>query len=141
LAHSFTKGELTIGHPWTRATPAGASVAGGYLKITNKGKGSDRLIGGTFAGAEKVEIHEMTMKDGVMKMRELTDGLAIKAGETVELKPGGYHLMFVGLKKPIADGANVKGSLSFQKAGSVDVEFKVEPIGAKTSSDHDHKNN
>jgi copper(I)-binding protein len=138
LAHSFTKGELSIGHPWTRATPAGSKVGAGYLKITNNGTQADRLTGATFEEAGNVEIHEMTMEGDIMRMREVTDGIEIKAGETIELKPSSYHLMFMNLKKPITEGPNLKGSLTFEKAGSVDVEYKVEPIGAKDSSDHEH---
>lgn len=134
-AHTFKKGDITVGHPWTRATPAGTSVGAGYLKITNAGKETDRLTGGTFAGAKVVEVHEMTMNDGVMKMRKLSDGLEIKPGETVELKPGSYHLMIMGLAKSIAEGPKIKATLGFEKAGVIDVEFKVEPIGAQSSSD------
>jgi uncharacterized protein YcnI len=123
-------GDLVIAAPWTRATPAGAPVAGGYLKVTNQGKESDWLIGGTFPNARGVEVHTMVTENGVMQMRMLGDGLEIKPGETVELKPGGYHLMFVGLSQPVALGQPLKGTLLFRKAGSVAVEFTVAPIGA-----------
>jgi len=132
-AHQFQKGDLVIAAPWTRATPEGATRGAGYLKITNMGKESDRLTGGTFDGADKVEIHEMKMNGDTMTMRELTDGLEIKPGETAEFRPGSYHLMFVGLKKPILMGANVKGSLTFERAGSIDVDYKVDAIGATHS--------
>jgi len=134
-AHQFAKGDLIIVHPWTRATPVGATVGVGYLKITNNGKVSDHLTGGTFEGADHVEIHEMKMNGDNMTMRQLKDGLEIKPGETVTFNPGSYHLMFIGLKKPIAQGPNVKGSLTFETTGSVDVDYKVESIGAMNSSD------
>ena len=137
-AQQFEKGNLRITHPWTRATPGGATVGVGYLAITNNGKEADRLTGGTFDGADRVEIHEMKMEGNKMMMRQLRDGLEIKAGETAKLNPGGYHLMFVGLKKPIARGPNIKGSLTFEKAGTVDVDYKVEAIGAMDSTDADH---
>ena len=87
-AHDYKVGALEIGHPWTRATPKGATVAGGYLKITNKGTAPDRLTGASFTAAPRVEIHEMAMSDGMMRMRPLRAGLEIKPGETVEFKPG-----------------------------------------------------
>ncbi len=94
----FKAGALTIEAPWARATPGGAQVAGGFMKITNTGSEPDRLVGGTVPFAGRFEVHEMTMDGGVMKMRELSKGLEIKPGETVELKPGGYHVMFMDLK-------------------------------------------
>jgi copper(I)-binding protein len=129
-AHDYKVGSLEVDHPWSRATPKGAKVAGGYVKIRNTGSIPDRLVGGTFASSGGVEIHEMSTDRGVMKMRELQAGLEIKPGETVELKPGSFHLMFTGLTRPLAKGDRVKGTLNFEKAGSVDVEFAVEAIGA-----------
>jgi periplasmic copper chaperone A len=135
LAHSFTKGDIVAGHPWARATPDGAKVGVGYIKITNNGKASDRLTGGSFEGAS-VEIHEMSMDGGIMKMRQISEGLEIAPGATVELKPGGNHLMFMGLKQAIATGADRKATLTFEKAGTLEVEFRIEPIGATESHDH-----
>jgi len=134
-AHHFEKNGLVIGHPWTRATPPGATVGVGYLTITNNGKEPDKLVGGTFEGAAQVEVHEMKMDGEKMLMRRLADGLVVKPGETVKFNPGSYHLMFVGLKAPIAKGANVKGALSFEKAGSIDISYKVEALGATSSPD------
>ena len=136
-AHEFKLGSLEISHPWARATPTGATVAGGYLKITNKGTTPDRLVGGTAAFAGRFEIHEMKMVDGVMQMRPLPAGLEIKPGETVELKPGSYHVMFMALKEPLKQGQTVKGTLNFEKAGTVAVEYTVEAIGAARSG-HRH---
>src|SRR6185436_5327294 len=87
-AHDYQAGSIGIDHPWARATPRNAPVAGGYLKITNTGTTSDRLLGGSTEVAKRFEIHEMSMEGGVMKMRELKDGLTIAPGATVELKPG-----------------------------------------------------
>jgi uncharacterized protein YcnI len=134
----YTAGNLVIEAPWTRATPPGARVAGGYVKITNNGREADRIVGGSLVGAERVEIHEMAMTDGVMRMRQLGQGLEIKPGETVELKPGGYHVMFMGLGSPIAMGAPLRGTLVFEKAGTVSVEFDVAPIGASGAGGHGH---
>jgi copper(I)-binding protein len=135
-AHGYELGPIKIGHPWARATPPGAQVGGGYLKLTNQGEAPDRLVGAKSNVAGRVEIHEMSVTDGVMKMRELPDGLAIAPGATVELKPGGFHLMLMELKQPLAAGSPVKATLTFEKAGSIEVELKVEPIGA-TPAPHD----
>lgn len=124
-------GSLVIEAPWLRATPSGAKVAGGYVKITNTGTAPDRLVGGTLPIAGQVEVHEMSMADNVMQMRRL-DGLEIKPGATVELKPGGFHLMFMELKDGLKAGQTIKGTLVFEKAGTVEVEYLVAPIGAAT---------
>jgi hypothetical protein len=132
IADDVTVGSLKISAPWARATPKGASVGGGYMKITNTGTAPDRLVGGVSDASQRFEIHEMSMDNGVMKMRELAKGLEIKPGETVELKPGSYHVMFVGLNKQLMQGQRVKATLQFEKAGKVDVDFGVEGIGAQT---------
>ncbi len=128
-AHEYKVGPLVIGHPWSRATPKNAPVAGGYLKITNTGTTPDRLTGGSVEVAKGFEVHEMSMDGGVMKMRELKNGIEIAPGATVELKPGSYHIMMTTLSRPLTKGERVKGSLTFEKAGKVDVEFAVEAIG------------
>ena len=128
-AHDYKAGPLVIAPPWTRATPKSASVAGGYLTITNTGSTPDRLTGGSSEVARKFEVHEMSMDGGVMKMRELSNGVEIPAGATVELKPGSYHIMMMNLSRPLAKGDKVKGSLTFEKAGKVDIEFTVEAMG------------
>lgn len=130
-AEDFTAGSLKIGQPWSRATPNGAKVAGGYLTVTNTGSEPDTLTGGTFAEAGSVEIHSMSMEGGVMKMAPVENGLVVKPGETVTLKPGGYHLMLLGLKNQLKQGETVKGTLTFAKAGSVPVTFSVEALAAK----------
>jgi len=130
LAQDYKLGSIEIEHPWARATPKGASVGGGYMRITNKGSAADRLLGGSVAFAKRLEVHSMTMERGVMKMREVKDGLEIKPGETVELKPGGYHLMFVDLTQPLAQGDRVKVTLNFAKAGTIDIDYVVEGLGA-----------
>jgi periplasmic copper chaperone A len=135
-AHEYRLGDLQIDHPWTRATPPGAPVAGGYLAITNTGATPDRLVSASFSASGRVEIHEMKMEGDVMKMAELPGGLAIPPGATVKLEPGGLHLMFMELKEPLAEGAKIKAQLVFEKAGTIDVEFAVEKLGAKAQ---DHK--
>lgn len=132
-AEDFTVvGRLKISAAWVRATPRGAPVGGGYLTITNTGNAPDRLIGGSSDAATRFEIHDMSMDNGVMKMRPVGNGIEIKPGQSVELKPGGYHVMFIGLNKPFEQGEHVKATLKFSKAGDVPVDFIVEGIGAQT---------
>ncbi len=135
---SYKIGSLVIEDPWARATPGGARVAGGYLKIVNTGQTADRLVGGSLAVASTVEMHQMAMSDNVMKMRRLEQGLEIRPGQIMELKPGGYHLMFIGLREGLKQGETVKGTLVFEKAGTVEVEYRVAPIGAQSGGGHMH---
>src|SRR3954465_4276029 len=100
-AHDYKLGPLVIEHPWSRATPKNAPVAGGYLKITNTGTTPDRLVGGSSEVAKGFQIHQMKMDGGVMTMRELKDGLEIPPGATVELKPSSYHIMMMDLARPL----------------------------------------
>jgi len=133
-AEDATVGAIRISGPWARATPKGAPVGGAYMTITNTGNVSDRLVGGSSDVSNHFEIHEMSMDNGVMKMRPLEKGLEIKPGQTVEFKPGGYHFMFVGLKKPFEEGQHVKATLAFEKAGNVGVDFAVRGVGAQTGA-------
>lgn len=134
----YTLGSLKIERPWTRATPRSAPVAGGYLKITNNGAVADRLIGGSFALAGKVEVHEMSDEGGMMRMRQLPLGLEIAPGQSVELRPGGYHLMFMDLKQGIVAGEPVRGALTFEKAGRIEVEFDAAAMGASAPAGGGH---
>jgi len=129
-AHEVKAGDLNIEHPWARATPGGAKVAGAFAVIENEGGTPDRLVGGSAEIAGHVEIHEMAVKDGVMTMRPLADGLEIPAHGGVTLKPGSYHLMLMQLKQPLVEGGSFAGTLVFEKAGTVPVTFEVAPIGA-----------
>ena len=129
-ASDYKAGAITISDPWSHATPKGASVGAGYLKIANAGTSADRLVGGSSDVASSFQIHEMTMEKGVAKMRPLKDGLEIKPGQTVELAPGGFHIMLAGLKKPLNKGDHFNATLTFEKAGTVDVEFDVMAVGA-----------
>ena len=128
-AHDYKLGPLEIEHPWTRATPGGAQAGGGYMKLVNTAGTPDRLVTARSPAADKVEIHEMKMEGSIMRMRELEKGLELPARGTVELKPGGYHLMFMGLKAPFTAKSRVPVTLVFEKAGSIDVELDVEAMG------------
>jgi copper(I)-binding protein len=134
-ARDYKAGSIDIADPWSRATPKGASVAAGYMKITNKGTAADRLVSGSSDIAPTFEVHEMSMDNGVAKMRPVKGGLEIKPGETIELKPGSFHVMFVGLKKPLTAGEHISATLVFEKAGAVSVEYDVLAMGAAPGKD------
>jgi hypothetical protein len=129
FAQEFKGGDITIDKAWARATPKGAEVGAGYFVVHNNGDTPDRLAGGS-ADFARVEIHEMKTENGVMTMPELKNGLDIPAHGTVRFSPGGYHVMFNHLTKPLAKGEKVKATLSFERAGQVAVEFPVEGLGA-----------
>jgi periplasmic copper chaperone A len=137
-ALDYKVGALEIDSPWSRAVPRGAKVAAGYMKIKNAGTEPDRLVSGSTSVAGGLMIHEMTMDNGVMKMRPLPSGLEIKPGETIELKPGSFHIMMTDLKQPIQRGKPFKASLMFEKAGEVDVDFAVEAAGATSAAASAH---
>ncbi len=124
---AVTAGDLELTAGFTRAMLPGQPVGGGFVTITNKGGEDDKLVSATSAQAGEVQLHEMTMEGDVMKMRQLTDGIAIPAGQTVELKPGGLHLMFFKVTEPFKEGASVDVTLTFEKAGVVNIVLPVGP--------------
>lgn len=124
-------GDLEIAGAFARATRPNAPGAGGVLSVTNHGAADDRLISARSDAAGRVEIHEMVMQGDVMRMRPLADGLPIPAGETVALKPGGFHLMFMDLRGPLVEGQAATITLVFEKAGAV--EFTL-PIRARDAT-------
>jgi hypothetical protein len=130
FALDYKLGAIEIGQPWTRATPPTAESGGGYLVLKNTGTTPDRLIAVKSPAADRVEIHEMKMDGNIMRMREVEKGIEIPPGATVELKPGGFHVMFMGLKAPFAKEAKVPLTLVFEKAGSIDVDLMVQAMGA-----------
>ena len=130
-AEEVKAGDLVITQAWSRATPGGAKIAGGYLTIENKGSTADRLIGGSADVADKVQLHEMAVNNGVMTMRPLDKGVTIDPGKTVKLAPGGYHLMLFDLKSPLKQGDKVPVTLEFEKAGKVKLSFDVLGMGAQ----------
>lgn len=135
-AHDYRVGSIHIDHPWTIATPNGAQVGAGYMKITNEGTQPDRLIALTSPAARRVVVHAMTMENGIARMRLLDKGLEIKPGETVELTTQGMHVMFEDLREPLVEKARIRGTLVFEKAGKIDVEYAVAPMGTKVPADH-----
>ena len=132
-------GDINISLPFTRATLPNAPVAGGFLTIENTGTESDRLISARSDIAGDTQIHEMAMEGDVMKMRQLVDGLEIPAGETVVLAPGGFHIMFMGLKQTLVEGETITVTLTFEKAGTVDVVLPIEAAAADApTAEHAH---
>jgi copper(I)-binding protein len=128
-AADYDVGPIHITQTWARATPKGASSAAGYMTITNKGATPDKVTCVSSDASAQCQIHSMSTENGVMKMRPVA-GLEIKPGETVTLKPGGYHLMMEDLKHPLQAGQSVKVTLKFEHAGTVDVDYPVVAIGA-----------
>ena len=128
FAQNAKIGSLQIDNAYTRATAPGQQVAGGFMKIENKGA-ADQLISASSPAAGEVQLHEMAMEGNVMKMRQLKD-IPVPAGGAVELKPGGLHLMFMNIKTPLAAGETVPVKLKFAKAGEVEVKFPVNAMGA-----------
>jgi hypothetical protein len=129
-AEDVKAGDLVITQGWTRATPGGAKTGGGFLTIENKGSSPDKLVGVSADVAGKVEVHQMAMDNGVMKMRPVEGGLTIDPGKTVKLAPGGLHLMMMDLKSPLKQGDKLPVTLQFEKAGKVQVTLDVMGVGA-----------
>ena len=129
-ADDVRAGDLVISQGWSRATPGGAKIGGGYITIENKGNAPDRLVAVSGDVAGRIEIHEMAVTDGVMTMRPLENGLAIAPGKTVKLAPGGFHLMMMDLKTPLKQGDRIAVTLEFEKAGKVTASLDVQGVGA-----------
>jgi periplasmic copper chaperone A len=130
-----TLGALTISSAWASAMLPGQPAGGGYLTVRNGGAEADRLLSIASPAAEKAEVHRMQVVDDVMVMRPVADGLEIPAGGLLELKPGGFHLMFSKVKEPFEAGTTVPVTLTFEKAGQVEIVLPVRPAGAGA---HEH---
>jgi periplasmic copper chaperone A len=132
-----TKTSIVIEDPYARATPGGAVTGAAYMTLDNKTNAADRLIGASSNVAAQVQIHEMSMLNGVMQMRQLANGLPVPAGGSVALKPGGYHVMLIGLKKQLTAGETFPLTLTFEKAGNIFVAVPVKAMGAMQDSHGD----
>jgi len=135
-AHEYTSVGIKIEHPWARATPQGATTAVAYVKITNTGKTPLRLVGGSTSVAARVEMHEMSMDGGVMRMRPVP-GVDIAPGATVEFKAGGLHLMLIGLNRQLMQEDMVPVTLQFADGAKLLIDLYVEGMGAG-GGDHGH---
>lgn len=130
VAHEYEAGNLTVAHPWARATPGGATIGAAYVEIKAKDGAGDSLVSASSPAAGRVELHTHTMDGGVMKMRQI-EKLAIPAGGSAVMKPSGDHIMLFDLKAPLKEGEKLPLTLVFEKAGEVKVEVTVEAVGAK----------
>jgi periplasmic copper chaperone A len=128
-AHEYSSHGVTVAHPWARATPGGATVGGAFFEMKAARGHSDRLIGAHSALARSAEVHKDSVEGGIAKMRRL-DGIALREGTSVVLKPGGYHVMLMDLAAPLKEGDLLKLTLVFEKAGEIEVEATIEPVGA-----------
>lgn len=137
-AHDYEVGDISIAHPYAFATVGNAPVGGGYMEITNAGSTDDTLIAAS-VGAEvagTTQLHRMAMVEGVMRMNEVDGGIPIPAGETVVLESGGLHVMFMRLSEGLEEGTTFPATLTFERAGDVEVVFNVEARGAEKAEDH-----
>jgi len=130
LAHGYRARSIAIQHPWARETAPRQIVGGGFMTLVNHGAAEDRLLSGSTPVAAEVQLHTMSMDGGVMRMRQIQGGIAIPAGGTLELRPGSYHIMFMGLKRPLRQGERFPVTLRFQRAGTISVQFAVQPVSS-----------
>lgn len=128
---------IAIDDPWAAQTNPGAIVAGGYVTLRNTGTTADRLISAASPRAQRVELHEMSMSDGMMRMRPV-QGIDVPAGETATLAPGGLHIMFINIDAQFRNGEQVPVTLRFERAGAVEAVFVVRPRPSGGSGGHDH---
>lgn len=134
-AHDYKVAELQVGHPWARPTVPGQPSGGAYLSIENKGKAGDKLIAVASTIAKSAEIHTMSMDGNVMKMREV-GSIDIKPAEKIAMQPGnGYHIMLIGLSRPLKAGDKIPLTLTFEKAGKLEVSLYVEDKSAGKADD------
>ena len=130
--------DVTISSPWARASAPGAANGACYLEIANTGKEPDRLVSAASPAAAKVELHTHLMDNGVMKMRPV-EGFEVAPGEPAVLRPGGNHIMLMGLKEQLKPGAKFPVTLTFAKAGAVTVEVPVLEAGAMAAPGAQHQ--
>jgi copper(I)-binding protein len=138
LGHGYKTGSLSIKHPWSRETSAGQSVGGGFMVVTNTSAKPDKLVSATTTVATEVQLHTMSMDGGIMRMRQVSGGIDVPSKGTLELKPGGYHLMFMGLKRPLKKDERFPVMLKFQNAGTLKVQFAVQAVGSTGPIEADH---
>jgi len=135
-AADFQVGQIEVDDLWVRATAPGQPNGAGYLEVDNDGKAPDRLVAVRSEAAERVELHTIVTEGGVARMRQVDDGVPVPPNGEVKLSPGGYHVMFLKLKAPFTEGAEVPATLVFQQAGEVAVKFKVRPLTHQPGAGH-----
>lgn len=137
VAQSPAKPSIVVDKIWARATPGHAQTGAAYLSVTNNGAAPDWLVGASSPVAEKAELHESKIENGVMQMRP-KGPVTLKPGETLMLKPGGNHIMLMGLKQPLKEGDSFPLTLTFEKAGALQVTAKVMKAGAMSAGEMGH---
>ena len=135
--HEFLLKDMYVGHPYAKATAPGARAGGAYFTLENRGAQGDRLIAVASPAAASAEMHSMAMDGNVMRMRALRE-IEIPAGARVALKPGGLHVMLLDLKQPLVSGDTVPLTLTFARAGTVEVTVNVEPMVPVSDTAHQH---
>lgn len=133
-------GNLSVEHVWARSSAVSSQNAAVYLTLSNHGKTADRLLAASTAYASQSQIHRSSIENGVMQMREITDGIAVLPGKTVKFAPGGLHVMLLGIKQPLKSGEHFPLTLRFEKAGERQIEVKVQDAPAATDMEHMHMN-
>lgn len=133
LAVTLSLAQVKAEGAWARPTVPGQQAGGGYIALTSTA--ADRLVGGSTPMAQRLELHVMAMQGDVMQMRQV-DAIVLPAGKKVELKPGGLHLMFIGLKQPLPLGSKMPVTLKFEKAGEIKVDFEVMARAAVNAHKH-----
>jgi copper(I)-binding protein len=132
IGADFTAGNIVIGHPYARATVPGQPSGGAYFSIENKGKETDTLKSISSSIAKSTELHAMTMDGNIMKMREV-GSVDIKPSEKIVMQPGGgYHIMLIGLNKPLKNGDHFPMTLTFAKGGKIVINVDVEAMNASS---------
>ncbi|EJF85462.1 copper chaperone PCu(A)C [Bartonella rattimassiliensis] len=137
-AQQYTLGDIEILNPWTRETPRGIRVGSGYLYIINHSNTPDRLVSISTNGVKTTEIHSMAVVNDIMKMEKMHNGIEIPGNGEITLKPGGDHIMFMGLSKPFKLGDKISAKLTFEKAGTIHVDFSVNAMKATSPSKSIH---
>ncbi len=132
----YSVGDLVVQFPWSRASAGGAGAGGAFMMIRNDGHHGDRLIGADSDIAARVQVHMTVMQDGVMRMRHAEDGVEVPAGGVAELKPGGFHVMLMGLKQPLEEGGTFPVTLVFERAGEITVDVQIREAGAMNAGMH-----
>lgn len=118
---------VSVTNAWARATPPGMSMGAAYLTITNRSRSADVLLGASSPLAGGVEIHRTKLEGGVSRMRPAGE-IAIAPGATVQIEPGGLHMMLVGLNGPLLEGRSLPLKLKFRNAGSITVQVAIRPL-------------
>lgn len=136
-AHEFALKDLHVGHPYARATPPGARAGGAFFTVENRGAQDDRLIAVASPVAAVAELHTMTMDGTVMRMRAVRT-IDVPAGAKVALQPGGLHVMLLDLKQPLAAGEKIPLTLTFERAGVLEVTVNVESMVPAPAAAHPH---